>query len=111
MYMIMCRQHCLYKYCLCCWQPLLLAIGVYKGCQRRRYPIGANVLTRDFYVDDLISGANSAIEATEIKRQLTELLALGSFQPSQVDIEHHFQRQSGLPAIRTNQDAWHQLDP
>ncbi|XP_017480727.1 PREDICTED: uncharacterized protein LOC108370006 [Rhagoletis zephyria] len=44
------------------------------------YPIGAKVICRDFYVDDMISGANSIGEAREILHQTRELLAKGNFK-------------------------------
>lgn len=44
-----------------------------------RFPLGAAMLKRDFYVDDLLSGANSVSEAIEMQRQVTELLNHGGF--------------------------------
>ncbi|XP_061388720.1 uncharacterized protein LOC133323837, partial [Musca vetustissima] len=38
------------------------------------FPIGAQVIRRDFYVDDLISGANSIEEVVTIREQVTALL-------------------------------------
>ncbi|XP_036344786.1 uncharacterized protein LOC118754023 [Rhagoletis pomonella] len=44
------------------------------------YPIGAEIVRRDFYVDDLISGGDSMEEVLNIKLQTTSLLARGNFK-------------------------------
>jgi len=44
------------------------------------YPLGDEVLRRDFYVDDLISGAKSKEEAVIIMDQASKLLANGKFK-------------------------------
>jgi len=38
------------------------------------YPIGSKIVLRDFYVDDLLTGASTLQEALEIKQQTIELL-------------------------------------
>jgi len=43
------------------------------------FPIGAKIVCRDFYVDDLISGGDSVEEVREIRRQVKELLSRGHF--------------------------------
>ncbi|XP_062557058.1 uncharacterized protein LOC134221907 [Armigeres subalbatus] len=43
------------------------------------FPIGARILSEDFYVDDALSGANTIEEAIECQRQLKFLLARGGF--------------------------------
>ncbi|XP_018374037.1 PREDICTED: uncharacterized protein LOC108768190, partial [Trachymyrmex cornetzi] len=43
------------------------------------YPIGSKIILRDFYVDDLLTGASTFSEALEIKKQTVELLAKGGF--------------------------------
>ncbi|XP_062557867.1 uncharacterized protein LOC134222720 [Armigeres subalbatus] len=43
------------------------------------FPIGARILSEDFYVDDALSGANTIEEAIECQRQLKLLLARGGF--------------------------------
>jgi len=43
------------------------------------FPIGAKIVRRDFYVDDLISGGDSVEEVREIRRQVKELLSRGHF--------------------------------
>ncbi|XP_075158064.1 uncharacterized protein LOC142231336 [Haematobia irritans] len=48
--------------------------------ERELFPIGANIVTRDFYVDDLISGGDSIEEVIEIREQITSLLKRGNFQ-------------------------------
>lgn len=41
------------------------------------YPIAKEVLLRDFYMDDLMTGANTIYEAISIFNEMTELLARG----------------------------------
>ncbi|XP_065094462.1 uncharacterized protein LOC135714987 [Ochlerotatus camptorhynchus] len=48
--------------------------------EKDSYPEAAEVLRKDFYVDDLFSGANSIEEATTLRQQLEALLARGGFQ-------------------------------
>ncbi|XP_044316717.1 uncharacterized protein LOC123037926 [Drosophila rhopaloa] len=43
------------------------------------FPIGAKIVRRDFYVDDLISGGESIEEVREIRRQVKDLLSRGHF--------------------------------
>ncbi|XP_055714291.1 uncharacterized protein LOC129808538 [Phlebotomus papatasi] len=42
-----------------------------------KYPKAANILQQDFYVDDMLTGADSQEEAEEIYIQITKLMALG----------------------------------
>jgi len=44
------------------------------------FPLGAEVIRLDFYVDDLISGAKSKEEAVIIMDQASKLLAKGKFK-------------------------------
>lgn len=44
-----------------------------------KFPIGPRVVLNDFYVDDMLTGANSREELEEIRSQTTELLKLGKF--------------------------------
>ncbi|XP_043263007.1 uncharacterized protein LOC122403517 [Colletes gigas] len=44
-----------------------------------KFPLAAISLKNDFYVDDLLSGANTIQEALELKRQVTQILRLGGF--------------------------------
>ncbi|XP_062704539.1 uncharacterized protein LOC134286864 [Aedes albopictus] len=44
-----------------------------------RFPIAAKIITEDCYVDDVLSGADSAEEAAEAQSQLEGLLQLGGF--------------------------------
>ncbi|XP_054725518.1 uncharacterized protein LOC129235611 [Anastrepha obliqua] len=44
------------------------------------YPIGAEAVLRDFYVDDLITGGDSMAEVRNIKLQTTSLLTRGNFK-------------------------------
>ncbi|XP_053949452.1 uncharacterized protein LOC128857733 [Anastrepha ludens] len=43
------------------------------------FPIGAKIVRRDFYVDDLISGGDTIEEVIEIRRQVKGLLQRGGF--------------------------------
>ncbi|XP_048484474.1 uncharacterized protein LOC125490156 isoform X2 [Plutella xylostella] len=45
-----------------------------------KYPLGAATLLNNVYVDDVSVGSNDLDELCEIKKQLTELLKLGSFE-------------------------------
>ncbi|XP_043259316.1 uncharacterized protein LOC122401314 [Colletes gigas] len=45
-----------------------------------KFPLAAISLKNDFYVDDLLSGANTIQEALELKRQVTQILKLGGFE-------------------------------
>ncbi|CAK9822943.1 hypothetical protein ANTRET_LOCUS1374 [Anthophora retusa] len=44
------------------------------------FPLAASSLKNDFYVDDLLSGAKTIQEASELKQQLIQLLKLGGFE-------------------------------
>ncbi|XP_055636134.1 uncharacterized protein LOC129775417 [Toxorhynchites rutilus septentrionalis] len=44
-----------------------------------KYPLAAAVLTKRFYVDDVLAGSDSLEEAVEICSQLRKLLSLGGF--------------------------------
>ena len=45
-----------------------------------KYPIAAQIILNDFYVDDVITGADTLQELNEKKQQLINILALGGFQ-------------------------------
>ncbi|XP_072751044.1 uncharacterized protein [Anoplolepis gracilipes] len=45
--------------------------------ERQNYPIGAQTVLRDFYVDDLITGSNSMEGALQIRKETTSLLSKG----------------------------------
>ena len=45
-----------------------------------KYPLAANILKRDFYVDDLLTGSNTFQEALALRDDLIELLRKGGFQ-------------------------------
>lgn len=47
--------------------------------EENHYPIGAAVLRRDVYMDDILTGAASLTEAREIQRQLSQLCKAGGF--------------------------------
>ncbi|XP_012136802.2 uncharacterized protein LOC105662014 [Megachile rotundata] len=42
--------------------------------ERHRFPTASNILLRDFYVDDLLTGATTIEEARRIRKELTSLL-------------------------------------
>lgn len=44
------------------------------------FPVGAKIILRDFYVDDLLSGANTVSEAKVIIEETTNLLKRGGFE-------------------------------
>lgn len=46
----------------------------------QQYPRGARLIQNNFYVDDLLAGANNLAEAKEIRKELTSLLKLGKFR-------------------------------
>lgn len=48
--------------------------------EESNYPLGANIVRRDFYVDDMISGGDTVDEVLKIRQQVTELLQKGNFQ-------------------------------
>ncbi|XP_065085731.1 uncharacterized protein LOC135707774 [Ochlerotatus camptorhynchus] len=48
--------------------------------EQNDFPEAANVLRKDFYVDDLFSGANTVEEAITLRRQLEALLNRGGFE-------------------------------
>ncbi|KAM8702168.1 hypothetical protein ACLKA7_000726 [Drosophila subpalustris] len=43
------------------------------------FQLAAKIVCRDFYVDDLISGGDSAAEASQIRRQVKDMLRKGGF--------------------------------
>lgn len=44
------------------------------------YPLGAAVINRDFYMDDLLTGANTEKEALKIRDQVISILSSGGFE-------------------------------
>ncbi|XP_058448896.1 uncharacterized protein LOC131428854 [Malaya genurostris] len=48
--------------------------------EHNNYPKAAEVLRKDFYVDDLFSGGGNIEETIEIRKQLNELLSKGGFE-------------------------------
>ncbi|XP_048514357.1 uncharacterized protein LOC125501757 [Athalia rosae] len=48
--------------------------------EKKEFPIAANIVLRDFYVDDVLSGANSIDEAKTLCKQLQQLLLRGGFE-------------------------------
>ncbi|XP_018374003.1 PREDICTED: uncharacterized protein LOC108768168 [Trachymyrmex cornetzi] len=45
-----------------------------------QYLLASRIALRDFYVDDLVSGADTLEEATQLKNELTQLLQEGRFE-------------------------------
>lgn len=48
--------------------------------EQNTFPEAAEILRKDVYVDDLLSGANSIEDATKLRNQLDALLSKGGFQ-------------------------------
>lgn len=48
--------------------------------EKSKYPLAARITKRDFYVDDLLSGADSIQEALDLQKQLVEMLECGGFE-------------------------------
>lgn len=48
--------------------------------EKHKFPIGAQLTLRDFYVDDILSGSEDIDTAKEAQRQLIDLLQAGQFQ-------------------------------
>jgi len=44
------------------------------------HPIGASTVINDFYVDDMMAGANTEVEAIRLRDQTIEVLRKGGFQ-------------------------------
>lgn len=44
-----------------------------------QFPLGANAIKKNFYVDDLLAGADDAMEAMELRRQIIKSLEAGGF--------------------------------
>ncbi|XP_073956369.1 uncharacterized protein [Choristoneura fumiferana] len=55
----------------------LLQLGIDEG---QEYPVAAKMIAEDFYVDDLMSGCDTAEEAKIASRQLKEVLQKGGFE-------------------------------
>lgn len=53
-----------------------------------KFPLAQKIMKRDFYVDDLISGADELDEIIEIRDDITELLKLGGFHIRQWASNH-----------------------
>lgn len=45
-----------------------------------RYPVASTITTRDYYMDDLLTGCADTEEAIEIYQQMTELMRAGGFE-------------------------------
>lgn len=48
--------------------------------EEENFPVVAEVIRRDFYMDDLLTGANTVHELTQLKKKITELLLKGGFE-------------------------------
>ncbi|XP_067208464.1 uncharacterized protein [Linepithema humile] len=55
------------------------AIQTLARMKKEKYPIESQIVLRDFYVDDLITGANSMKRALQIRNETMKLLAEGGF--------------------------------
>ncbi|XP_077258485.1 uncharacterized protein LOC143895318 [Temnothorax americanus] len=54
----------------------------------KQFPVGAEHIMRDFYVDDMLSGADTLEEALKIKSEVVEILSRGAFQLSKWSSNH-----------------------
>lgn len=48
--------------------------------EKNNFPVAAEVVCRDFYMDDLLTGANAVQELIQLKNDITELLLKGGFE-------------------------------
>ncbi|XP_031342802.1 uncharacterized protein LOC116170471 [Photinus pyralis] len=48
--------------------------------EKEEYPYAARVTLQDFYVDDILSGANSIPQVVQLQKELTNMLKKGGFQ-------------------------------
>lgn len=49
-------------------------------CEQNRFPIGANILRNDFYVDDVLTGFDDIVSAICGQDQLRQLMSSGGFE-------------------------------
>lgn len=54
------------------------------------YPLGSKCTLRDFYVDDLLTGADTIDEVERIREEVIELLRLGHFELRKWSSKHEF---------------------
>jgi len=63
--------------------PSFLAVRVMHelaNTEISNFPLGSATILNDFYVDDLLTGADSKTEAIQIRNQTIKLLQKGAFQ-------------------------------
>jgi len=48
--------------------------------EKENFPIASQVITRDFYVDDLLTGSDTLQGVVDLKEQVVELLSRGGFE-------------------------------
>lgn len=48
--------------------------------EKERYPRASEVIRKDFYMDDMLTGDNTKTDILNLKSELTELLAKGAFE-------------------------------
>lgn len=56
--------------------------------EEQNYPEASDIIMRDFYVDDLISGANSVQEAINMQNQLIKIFKTTGFEPKKWTSNH-----------------------
>ena len=54
----------------------------------KKYPIGASVLRQDFYVDDMLTGADTLAELNQKKTEVTKILQLVGLSLSKWNSNH-----------------------
>lgn len=57
----------------------------------KQYPMGARLIKENFYVDDLLAGADNEHEVSQIKTELTNVLRLGGFNITKWKSNGNFQ--------------------
>jgi len=76
--------------------------------EKLRFPRGSIALRRDCYVDDIITGASSRVDAIELQHELRQLCMAGGF-PLRKWAANHSEILSGIPPehrLTTNSHTW-----
>jgi len=71
--------------------------------EKQHWPAAAEVLQRDFYVDDLITTASSIEEAEQLQGDLISLLSKGGFILRKFSANHHRLLEKIPPELRETQ--------
>lgn len=62
--------------------PFLAVITLHQlaDYEQENYQLISKIVKRDFYVDDLLTGADKIVEAKHLQCEITRLLSKGGFQ-------------------------------